>query len=134
MYGGPDYIDGIVNGFVVRLDRAVHIDGTVQVFCIVDAGESAQLFNQGGTLFPCDEVRGLHRIHQQFEFRQLEHPLADEVAVLNTFHAYDIPAKVNGELDIAVDAFATSLDALLLPIPQDIRCGYIMGFIRLLAQ
>ena len=134
MYGGLDNVDGIVNGFVVRLDHAIHIDGAVQMFRIVDAGESAQLFDKRGALFLCDKMRGLHRVHQQFEFRQLKHPRADKVAVLNTFHTYDIPAHVNEELDIAVDALATSLDAFLLPILQDVRCGYIMVFVRLLAQ
>ena len=81
-----------------------------------------------------DEVGGLHGVHQQFQFRQLQQPGADEVAVLHISDADDIHAEVHEQLNVAVDVLPIAVDAMCLPKLQNIRHRYIVGFIRLLKE
>ena len=67
-----DGVDGVVHGLVVRLGRAVHVDGAVQERGVVPACEVAQLLDEGGAFLLRDEVGRLHSVHQQFQFRQLQ--------------------------------------------------------------
>ena len=60
-----DGVDGVVHSFIVRLGGAVHVDGAVQKRGIVPTGEMAQLLDEGGALFLCNKVGGLHSVHQQ---------------------------------------------------------------------
>ena len=129
-----DRINGIVHGLVVRLGRTVHVDGAVQDRGVVPTGEMAQLLDEDGAFLLCDEVGGLHSVHQQFQFRQLQQPGADEVAVLRTFDADDVQAEVHEQLDIAVHIFPGGLDAMSLPKTENIRASCVVVLICLLQE
>ena len=129
-----DRVDGVVHSFIVRLGGAVHVDRAVQKRGIVPAGEMAQLPDEGGAFLLCDEVGGLHSVHQQFQFRQLQQPGADEVAVLRTFDADDVQAEVHEQLDIAVHIFPGGLDAMSLPKTENIRASCVVVLICLLQE
>lgn len=134
MDGGLDSVNGIVDGLVVRLGCTLHIDGAVQMSRIVDAGKPAELLEQGRTLLLRDKVGGRHSVRQQLQFRQFKNTGTDKVAVLFAFHADNIVAGVQQELDISVHILPVGTDARIFPISQDIRTGYEMGFIRLFIQ
>ena len=134
MDGGLDSVNGIVDGLVVRLGCTLHIDGAVQMSRIVDAGKPAELLEQGRTLLLRDKVGGRHSVRQQLQFRQFKNTGTDEVAVLFAFHADNIVAGVQQELDISVHILPVGTDARILPISQNVRTGYEMGFIRLFIQ
>ena len=110
-----DGVDGVVHSPVVRLGRAVHVDGAVQERGVVLAGEVPQLLDEGGAFLLRDEVGGLHSVHQQFQFRQLQQTGADGVAVLHTTDADNIHAEVHEQMDIAVDIFSVGLDVVGCP-------------------
>jgi hypothetical protein len=65
-------------------------------------------------------VRGLHRIHQQLQFRQLEQAGADEVAVLGALDTDNVHALVNQDLDVTVHTLAASPDAVGFPELEDV--------------
>ena len=134
MDGGLDSVNGIVDGLVVRLGCTLHIDGAVQMSRIVDAGKPAELLEQGRTLLLRDKVGGRHSVRQQFQFRQFKNTGTDKVAVLFAFHADNIVASIQQELDISVHILPVGTDARILPISQNVRTGYEMGFIRLFIQ
>lgn len=98
------------------------------------AGEMAQLLDEGGAFLLRDEVGGLHSVHQQFHFRQLQQPGADEVAVLRAFDADDVQAEVHEQLDIAVDVFSAGMDAMGFPKAEDVRTCHIVAFVRLFQE
>ena len=75
-----------------------------------------------------------HSVRQQLQFRQFKNTGTDEVAVLFAFHADNIVAGVQQELDISVHILPVGTDARILPISQNVRTGYEMGFIRLFIQ
>ena len=129
-----DRVDGVVHGLVVRLGCAVHVDGAVQERGVVPAGEMAQLLDEGGAFLLRDEVGGLHSVHQQFQFRQLQQPGADEVAVLRAFDADDVQAEVHEQLDITVNILPVGLGAMCLPKAENIRASCIMVFICLFQE
>ena len=112
MDGGLDSVNGIVDGLVVRLGCTLHIDGAVQMSRIVDAGKPAELLEQGRTLLLRDKVGGRHSVRQQLQFRQFKNTGTDEVAVLFAFHADNIVAGVQQELDISVHILPVGTDAI----------------------
>ena len=118
--GGVDHVHRIVDRLVVLLRCALHVDRAVQLSGLLLAGEGGQLADQAGAFLPGDEVRGLHRIHQQLQFRQLEQAGADEVAVLGALDTDDVHALVNQDLDVAVHTLAAGLDTVGFPELEDV--------------
>ena len=129
-----DGVDGVVHGLVVRLGRAVHVDGAVQERGVVPACEVAQLLDEGGAFLLRDEVGGLNGVHQQFQFRQLQQRGADKVTVLRAFDADDVQAEVHEQLDITVNILPVGLGAMCLPKAENIRASCIVVLICLLQE
>ena len=98
------------------------------------ACEVAQLLDEGGAFLLRDEVGGLHGVHQQFQFRQLQQPGADKVTVLRAFDADDVQPKFHEQLDIAVDVFPVGLDAMSLPKMENICASCVVVLIGLLQE
>ena len=139
-----DYLDEIarkrsreislVYGLVVRLCRAVHVDRAFQKCAVVLAGEAPQFLYESGALFLRTAAEGLHRVYPQLQFRQLQSPGSDEVAILHISDADDIHAEIHEQLDIAVHVLPVGLDAMGSPKPKDVCYRYMVGFVCLLQE
>ena len=110
----------VVDALVHGLDPAGNKDLPLHLPGLGLAGQPFQLPDKLFALILGDELAGLHRIHQQLEFRQFKGAAAQIVPAAPApaqFHIY--PAGPQG-LDIVVDALALGPDPLGFQCPDQL--------------
>ena len=84
------------------------------------AGHLGQLFHDGLCFMRGDEPGGLHRVDDEFQFRQFQPSVPDEVLVLAAPVADDVPAGLLEIPDIRCHRFPVGMDALGFQVGEDL--------------
>lgn len=131
--GGMQRIHRIQDLFVGTFDAAADQHLAVQFRLPVTGGELPQFINQGLGFARRDELAGIHRIHQQLEFRQLEQGVGHIVTAAAAPQLHDLigsPRQAVQRVQIAVDTLALGLDPPFLQFFHQLRHTQRMLLIR----
>lgn len=116
-----DLIHVIVDGLIHSLDSVLHENLAIEKLRIVIACKGLNFLDQRGSLLVGDELGGLNAIHQQLQFRKLEHTTRHIIPVETiALDLNDINAKYAQCLDVIVNALTLSRDAVRLQITDDL--------------
>ena len=122
----------IVDALIHGLDTAGNGDLTLQFGRLIFADQGFQLFDQILGFAVCDELGGLHGIHQELELRQLKIACTQIIVVVASVRlAYDIQSEMPQFLKIQVESFPVRPDAGIGQEIDDLLHGQhmlIIGF------
>ena len=128
-------VDVVINTLVHRLDAPGHDDLAVELLRLVDADQRFKFLDQLARLAVGDELRGLHRVHEQLQFRQLKVTYADAVVdVVPRLVRYDVQAEVAELFEVAVKRLPVGIDSVSLELVDDLGHSKAVRVIRLLQE
>lgn len=122
--------DCLVGGFGFSLDK----QPPVEFLPVGRAGHLGQLFHNGLCFMRGDEPGGLHRVDDEFQFRQFQPSVPDEVLVLAAPVADDVPAGLLEIPDICRHRFPVGMDALGFQVGEDLGDSGGMGLICMIPE
>ena len=98
------------------------------------AGQTGQLFHDGLCFMRGDEPGGLYRVGDEFQFRQFQSSVPNEVLVLAAPVADDIPAGLLEIPDICRHRFPVGVDALRFQVGEKFGDDGRVRFICLIPE
>ena len=118
--GGVEAVHGVVEPLVVGADAAQDVDLPPELAGVGAAGQVLQLVDELHALALGEERGRLHHVDEQLQLRELEVPLAEEIAVGLAADGLDIHAVQRQQLQVVVDALALGGDAMGCQVGQHI--------------
>ena len=133
-HGVVQTIHVVVDTLVHILNAAGHQHLPLQLTCLMTTGEALQTADQLLALLTGDELRRLHRIHQQTELGHIQRTLADIIPHGGVPHRQHVLAQQAQLLQIVVQTLALGGDTFLLQQILDLLEGQRMLLVRLPPQ
>ena len=122
--GGVQHIHIVIDLLVRCLDAPGDDHLALQLLCLMGADQPLQLFNEVLGFPVGDELRGLHRIHQELQLGELK-PAASQViiSVPADLLTDDLEAEVRQLLKILVKSLSVRIDLAGGEFLDDLRHG-----------
>ena len=126
-------VHGVEHGAFFPLGGTdVHIP--LQSVCLIGTGERSDFFDKFFRLFLRNEVRRLHRVDHDLQFRNGEGSARHEVLILYAPVADDVESHICERSNILRDGLAGCDDSLFAQMTENLRDGCRMVVVRVLSE